>query len=530
MLLTTCCITGIKTSFADNTRSSLLVNPVADANGPYYGVVNQPIIFDGSNSYDPNGVIILYEWDCGDGILETGMITTHTYLNPGVYHLILLVTDNEGNYDCDKTDVIINEDTPPILNIIHPIEKSIYYNDYYLFPFNNDTILIGQINVTANATDDVGISKVEFYIDNTLKHIDYEEPYNFILPKDHLRHSLSVIAYDSTGKQTSSEFDFFQWKIHPVLIFFICYLMLQNRGDTFNWISNENQWNSLLIQLLKKLADIDPLEDNTLKEFIDMIQNRKDDLKTSIIIKFLNNHLYLKNKFRKAYPFIYFILFYIKNDDSVIRDKILHSFYKDKNIISILFSMPTIIDLLKSSNIIDSNNFDLSLPAEWIKDHPFITASTVLLLLLLIKNVSSGDSNNEGDEPKIDNIAPVAKAGGPYIGYLNSPISFSAEGSYDSDGNILYYDWDFGDGSSGTGIKTLHSYTKSGNYTIELTVTDDQGKSDYDYSNVQITGSNSNQLNEDDEGNEDYVIISGVLSSILLIGLVGLKYRRKLFE
>ena len=410
------------------------------------------------------------------------------------------------------------------------IEKSIYYNDYYLFPFNNDTILIGQINVTANVTDDIGISKVEFYIDNELKHIDYDEPYNFLLPENHLRHSLSVIAYDSTGKQTSSEIEFFQWKIHPVFIIFICYLILRDKGDNFNWISNENQWNSLLIQLLRNLANIDSSDDRTLKEFIDMIQNKKDDLKTSIIIKFLNNHLYLKNKFRKTYPFIYFILFYIKNDDSLIRDKILHSFYKNKNIFSILFSMPTIIDLLKSSDILNSNTIDRTMPVEWIKDHPFIAASTVLLLLLLIKNMGSDDSTQDENAPEIDNIAPVAKAGGPYIGYLNSPISFSAEGSYDSDGKIQYYEWDFGDETLGRGIKTLHSYSKSGNYTVTLTVTDDQGKSDYDYSNVKIYDSNSNQLKEDEENNEEYVIISSVLSSVLLIGLLGLKYRRKFFE
>ena len=117
ILLTTCCITGIKTSIAEN-NSTPLTNPVADAKGPYYGIVNQPIIFDGSNSYDPDGTISLYEWDCGDGFLETGMITTHIYVNPGVYALILLIADNEGNYDCDKTEVIVIEDSPPILQFI----------------------------------------------------------------------------------------------------------------------------------------------------------------------------------------------------------------------------------------------------------------------------------------------------------------------------------------------------------------------------------------------------------------------------
>jgi len=530
ILLFTCCIAGVKTSVGDCISSSNLNNPVANANGPYYGIVNQPIIFDGSNSYAPEGNITVYIWDCGDGFVETGMITIHTYSQPGIYELILLITDDAGNYDCDQTEVIIYEDNPPILEIIHPLEKSIYYNDYYLFPYDNDTILIGKINVTANATDDVGISRVEFYIDDNLYYTDYDKPYNCIIPEGHLRHSLTVIAYDLTNKQTSTQLDFFQWKIRPVLIIFICYLILRDGGDKFNWISDEGKWNSLLITLLKNLADLDPSNDITIREFIEMLQNRNDDIRTSIIIDFLNNHPYLKDKFRKTYPFVYFILFYIKNENSILRDKILHSFYKDKNLFNILFSTPSLIELLKNSNIFNSNSQEIT-PIEWIKDHPFMTAGMILLLLLILNNLRTGyltDDNN--DTPEKENIKPTAKAGGPYIGYLNDPISFSAEGSYDSDGEISSYEWDFGDGSRGSGIKTQHMYTKAGNFTVTLTVTDDGGKTDIDYSIVEISDFNKNFENVNDDENLDYVVISGFLSMILLFGLAGLKFRRKFFE
>ena len=52
-------------------------------------------------------------------------------------------------------------------------------------------------------------------------------------------------------------------------------------------------------------------------------------------------------------------------------------------------------------------------------------------------------------------------------------ISFGAEGSksYYQDGGIVSYEWDFGDGSTGAGVNVEHTYPRSGQYTVTLTVT-----------------------------------------------------------
>nr|QNO49634.1 hypothetical protein AIHMFPNM_00037 [Methanosarcinales archaeon ANME-2c ERB4] len=52
-------------------------------------------------------------------------------------------------------------------------------------------------------------------------------------------------------------------------------------------------------------------------------------------------------------------------------------------------------------------------------------------------------------------------------------ISFGAEGSksYYQDGGIVSYEWDFGDGSTGAGANVEHTYPRSGQYTVTLTVT-----------------------------------------------------------
>jgi serine protease len=53
--------------------------------------------------------------------------------------------------------------------------------------------------------------------------------------------------------------------------------------------------------------------------------------------------------------------------------------------------------------------------------------------------------------------------------------SFDAIASYDSDGALSAYAWDFGDGSSVETTDALfsHEYTTTGDYLVQLTVTDD---------------------------------------------------------
>ena len=52
--------------------------------------------FDASASSSPNGAIVSYEWDFGDGEVGTGAVVTHTYEEKGIYTITLLVTDSSG--------------------------------------------------------------------------------------------------------------------------------------------------------------------------------------------------------------------------------------------------------------------------------------------------------------------------------------------------------------------------------------------------------------------------------------------------
>lgn len=50
--------------------------------------------------------------------------------------------------------------------------------------------------------------------------------------------------------------------------------------------------------------------------------------------------------------------------------------------------------------------------------------------------------------------------------------------SSDPDGEVVDWEWDFGDGSTNTRQNPSHLYSRAGTYTVELTVTDDDGATD----------------------------------------------------
>jgi VCBS repeat-containing protein len=76
------------------------------------------------------------------------------------------------------------------------------------------------------------------------------------------------------------------------------------------------------------------------------------------------------------------------------------------------------------------------------------------------------------------NDPPMSDPNGPYNGSVSSPVSFDGSGSFDVDGTIVAYDWDFGDGGTDTGVSPTYTYAVDGLYTVTLTVTDDGGATD----------------------------------------------------
>jgi parallel beta-helix repeat protein len=70
--------------------------------------------------------------------------------------------------------------------------------------------------------------------------------------------------------------------------------------------------------------------------------------------------------------------------------------------------------------------------------------------------------------------------------FTNHAITFKASSSYDPDGTIGNYEWEFGDGANGTGEIVTYSYCAAGTYNVTLTVTDDDGATNKETEKIEV--------------------------------------------
>ena len=87
------------------------------------------------------------------------------------------------------------------------------------------------------------------------------------------------------------------------------------------------------------------------------------------------------------------------------------------------------------------------------------------------------------------NNPPVARfTANPESGSAPLTVSFDASASSDPDaGDTLSYSWDFGDGTSDTGVALCHTYNLKGSYVVTLTVHDSIGSTDTANTTITVT-------------------------------------------
>ena len=93
-----------------------------------------------------------------------------------------------------------------------------------------------------------------------------------------------------------------------------------------------------------------------------------------------------------------------------------------------------------------------------------------------VVSTTSGASDSVSLAVDVVNNLPIAMfTATPASGTAPLLVNFDANASFDSDGSIVQYEWDFGDGQLGNGITPSNTFVNAGTYDVVLTVTDNIG-------------------------------------------------------
>ncbi len=107
------------------------------------------------------------------------------------------------------------------------------------------------------------------------------------------------------------------------------------------------------------------------------------------------------------------------------------------------------------------------------------------LVTLTIRSSRLSDSKKAAAYSDTANYQAVIGPYDPPVAYFvfypekpgeRESVSFDGSGSYGTDGSIVSYHWDFGDGTSADGVSVSHAYQSAKTYAVTLTVTDSNKK------------------------------------------------------
>jgi len=162
---------------------------------------------------------------------------------------------------------------------------------------------------------------------------------------------------------------------------------------------------------------------------------------------------------------------------------------------------PDIIDAVNSTGVITAANTMLASP-DGINGSAILATATFEVLearssALELQNVVLSDFDGQPMEMDVfgaaitppPNVAPVARAGDDQTAAIGETVNFDGSASSDTDGAIVSYSWNFGDGGTAEGASVSHVYTAAGDYTVTLTVTDNSGASRTDTLIVSVSES-----------------------------------------
>ena len=404
------------------------------------------IYFNASMSIDPDGTIISYLWNFGDGTNASGMTVDHAYTENGNYTVTLTVTDNDGAMAvCNATKNILNRS--PVL----------------AFTESAVTVFTGEvIHFNASASYDPDGTIVSYFWDfgdgNTGTDVTIDHSY-----ADNGIYTVMLTAVDNDN----------------AIVFTTSNKTVLNRPPIPSFTESATTVLTGEVIRLNASATYDP-DGVILSYFWDF----GDRTNASGIMA---DHAYLNSG-------TYTIILTVMDDDEAVAIASSNKTVLNRPPTALFVASAEIIHIgdVLAFNASDSYDPDGTIANyEWDFGDGNVTTLTfpdVTHVYASVGNytVTLKVSDNEGlwdaeSKPITVRKLPVAAfTYSPTTPVVGKTVAFNAGASTPDGGTITRYTWDFGDGTGvgPTSMGATHTYTKAGSYTVTLTITDSEGLTD----------------------------------------------------
>ncbi|HEX7881042.1 MAG TPA: PKD domain-containing protein [Candidatus Eisenbacteria bacterium] len=438
----------------------VIVDLVAKPGGPYTGIVNQAVSFNGSASTPATGETITgYNWNFGDGMTGTGATPTHTYTTAGTFAVMLTVTGSGGGSHTAQTTATITTGEPPppssatklliegvcvlgtdqeYVSIYNPTNAAVNLSNYYLTDalFTNqgywnipDPSKRNQASSGGGAFNDwhvrfpdgATIAAGDTIAVSIQGSVAYQRAY---MRKPHFEIVATGITDDVTVPNMREAFT---GSVPPAA-----------SGTSAHGLTNTGESVTLYYwdQLTDLVTDIDYVVWGN-----DGGQFRYFNIKTGVMV------------------------------DGPDADTAPSSYAADTPVAQQAFFPPADgTNLHAFGNALRRTDFNEGTQHttggngvggrdETSENLPQTFSAAIPAVPPFVKSGGGGGTL-------------MARPGGPYTGTVNQVIAFNGASSTPATGgSITAYNWTFGDGGSGTGANPTHTYTTAGTFTVTLTVT-----------------------------------------------------------
>ncbi len=432
--------------------------PIAIAGDEREATVGQVLSFDASQSSDPDGSILAYLWDFSDGTTANTVKVEHVYRTPGTYRVSLQLRDDSGkpnNLSSTSFDVIVSypQNSSPRISVGG--DRAAFVNE------------ILQFDATGTSDDDGNVTAIQWDFGDGSRASGYKATHSYAKPGTY---QVNVLVNDDSGRrgaQSASQFE-------------VSVTHGPNQKPTIDLIGELTLEAEQIYDFDARAAG-DPDGHIISYEWIFGDGDRSD--------RPLVEHAYRQ-------PGTYTAKL-ILTDDSTLQSGV-HTHEMEVLVVP-RPNVPPVADAGADIETIVGETITLDASGSSDEDGSLIAydwtfgderkvrgqkpAITYFVpgqyeVALTVTDNSGQDNATATDVLTVTvrdkpNQPPVAAVKPNIAAAIEEIITFSAAASDDPDGNIIAYEWDFGDGTRAQGRETTHRYDRSGTYVARLTIRDD---------------------------------------------------------